>query len=278
MSKVIITVAVTGDGPTKEMNPAVPYTPREIADAAIDSWKAGAAVAHLHVRNPVTGERDFDNKKFKEIMDMIRSETDMIINLSTCGLSLEGDLDYVSERRLEPIALKPEICTVDIGSVNLTYRNKTFINPPDWCEKAVARMKECGVKPELEVFDTGHVTQAIDLINKGLIKGKPLFTLCMGVGWGMQGTPDNLFFLKSKLPPNSLWSVLAVGRVQLPMVTTGLLLGGNVRVGLEDNIYIRKGVLAKSNAEFVENSVKLIHMLQREVATPSETRKILGLV
>ncbi len=277
MSKVIITVAVTGDGPTKEMNPAVPYTPREIADAAIESWKAGAAVAHLHVRNPVTGERDFDNKKFKEIMDMIRSETDMIINFSTCGLSLEGDLDYISDRRLEPITLKPDICTLDIGSVNLTYRNKIFINPPDWCAKAAATMKEFGVKPEMEVFDTGHVAQAINLIDKGLIEGKPLFTLCMGVGWGMPGTPDNLFFLKNKLPSNALWSVLAVGKVQLPMVASGILLGGNVRVGLEDNIYIRKGVLAKNNAEFVENSVDLIHILQKEVASPAEARKIMGL-
>jgi 3-keto-5-aminohexanoate cleavage enzyme len=277
MSKIIITVAVTGDGPTKEMNPAVPYTQREIADAAIESWKAGASVAHLHVRNPETGARDFDNKKFKEVIDMIRSETDMIINLSTCGLSLEGDIDYVSERRLEPIELKPEICTLDVGSVNLTYRNKTFINPPGWCEKAAARMKEYGVKPELEVFDTGHVAQAIDLIDQGLIAGNPLFTLCMGVGWGMQGTVDNLSFMEKTLPANALWSVLAVGRVQLPMVATGLLLGGNVRVGLEDNIYIRKGVLAKSNAEFVENSVELIHLLQQEVATPSESREILGL-
>ena len=276
MDKVIITIAVTGDGAI-EKNPAIPYKPGDIAQAAIDSWKAGAAIAHIHVRDPETGAAGCELSLFKEVKDIITSETDMIVNLSTCGLSLEGDLDYIIERRLEPISLKPEICTLDMGPINLTYKNKTFLNPTDWSRRALDLMKENGVKPELDIFEIGHSALACHYIERGVVVEPPLFCLCMGVGWGMPGTVENLSFFKEKLPANANWSTLGVGRVQLPMISAAILMGGHVRVGLEDNLYIRKGVLASSNTQIVQATVDLIHRLEREVASPDEARDIIGL-
>jgi 3-keto-5-aminohexanoate cleavage enzyme len=272
MEKVIITAAVVGSRPTKEMNPAVPYTPKEIAEAAVESCRAGAAVAHIHVRDPKTGKPDFKLELFKEILDRIRQKCDMLVNLTTSALFLSGP--DVIEQRLQPVTLKPDICSLDIGSVNFPV--KTFHNPPEWGETAAKRMREYKVKPEIEVFDVGHIYQALDYLGKGLFDDPPYFQLCMGTKWGIEGTLENLLFMKSKLPPNALWSVLGVGRAQLPMITMGILLGGNVRVGFEDNIHLSKGVLAKSNAQFVEMAANLVNHLQKEVATPNEVRGILG--
>lgn len=273
MEKVIITAAVVGSRPTKEMNPAVPYTPKEIAEAAVESCRAGAAVAHIHVRDPNTGKPDFKLELFKEILDRIRQKCDMLVNLTTSALFLSGP--DVIEQRLQPVTLKPDICSLDIGSVNFPV--KTFHNPPEWGETAAKRMREYKVKPEIEVFDVGHIYQALDYLGKGLFDDPPYFQLCMGTKWGIEGTLENLLFMKSKLPPNAQWSVLGVGRAQLPMITMGILLGGNVRVGFEDNIHLSKGVLAKSNAQFVEMAANLVNHLQKEVATPNEVRGILGI-
>lgn len=273
MEKVIITAAVVGSRPTKEMNPAVPYTPKEIAEAAVESCRAGAAVAHIHVRDPKTGKPDFKLELFKEILDRIRQKCDMLVNLTTSALFLSGP--DVIEQRLQPVTLKPDICSLDIGSVNFPV--KTFHNPPEWGETAAKRMREYKVKPEIEVFDVGHIYQALDYLGKGLFDDPPYFQLCMGTKWGIEGTLENLLFMKGKLPPNAQWSVLGVGRAQLPMITMGILLGGNVRVGFEDNIHLSKGVLAKSNAQFVEMAANLVNHLQKEVATPNEVRGILGI-
>ncbi len=253
------------------MNPAVPYTPEEIAQAAIACRHAGAAIAHIHVRDPKTGAPEFKIEYFQEVVERIRAECDMLINLTTSGYHLHGP--DIIERRLGPIALKPEICSLDIGSVN--FVDGVFVNPPDWGRIAAERMREHGVKPEIEVFDVGHIYQALDLIEEGLIETPPYFQLCMGIKWGIEATPENLRFMQSKLPIEACWSVLGVGHSQFPMITLGVLLGGHIRVGFEDNLYLQKGVLAKSNAQFVTAAVDLVGSSQREVATPAEAREIL---
>jgi 3-keto-5-aminohexanoate cleavage enzyme len=273
VEKAIITAAVTGSSPTKEMNPAVPYSPAEIAQAAIECCRAGAAIAHIHVRDPQTGRPDSRLELFREVVDRIRAECDMILNLTTSGYHLgEGN---VPEKRLQVLSLQPEICSLDVGSVN--FRERVFVNPPEWGEVAATRMRAVGVKPEIEVFDVGHIYQALDLIQRGLIADPPYFQLCMGVKWGIAATPENLLFMKSKLPANARWSVLGIGRAELPMIALGILLGGNVRVGFEDNIYVKRGVLAVDNAQLVEMAAGLVEQLQREVATPSEARALLAI-
>jgi 3-keto-5-aminohexanoate cleavage enzyme len=271
--KIIITVAVTGSRPTKEMNPAVPYTPEEIVDAAVECHKAGAAIVHIHVRDPKTGRPDFKVELFREVLEGIRQQCDMLVNLTTSGLFLEGP-DIISQR-LQPVYLKPDMCSLDLGSLN--FRDRVFINPPEWAEAAAKCMLDNGVKPELEVFDVGHIYQAGNLIEKGLIDDPPHFQLCMGIKWGIEASVENLLFMKNKLPPKARWSVLGVGKAQLPMITMAMLLGGNVRVGFEDNILFKKGVLASSNAQLVEMAVDLSQRLGREVATPAEARGVLGI-
>ncbi|MCS6827579.1 MAG: 3-keto-5-aminohexanoate cleavage protein [Caldilinea sp.] len=273
MNKVIITVAVNGSRPTKAMNPAVPYTPAEIADAAVEAHKAGAAIAHIHVRDPESGAPSSRPELFAETLDRIRSRCDMLVNLTTSGLHVTGQ--DALEQRLAPVQLRPDLCSLDIGSLN--FRDRLFANPPEFGEEAARRMQAAGVKPEIEVFDVGHIDQALDLIGRGLIEPPPYFQLCMGVRWGIPATPENLLFMRSKLPADAQWSVLGVGAAQWTMVAMGVLLDGHVRVGFEDNLYLRKGVPARSNAELVEQAVRIVHALQREVATAVEARAMLHL-
>ena len=273
MAKKIISVAVVGSHPTKAMNPAVPYSPREIADAAVASRKAGAAIAHVHVRDPDSGVPTSRIELFAEVVDRIRQRSDILINLTTSGLNVPGR--NVIEERLEPVGLQPEICSLDVGSMN--FGERVFLNPPDWGRAAARRMRDAGVKPEIEVFDAGHVRQARVLIDEGLFAPPPFVQLCMGAGWGIEATAESLLFMKNLLPAGVPWSVLGVGRSQLPMITLGIILGGHVRVGFEDNIYLRRGVLLESNAQMVEVAAGLVETLQHEVATPAEARRILGL-
>ena len=273
MEKTIVSVAVVGSAPTREMNPAVPYTPKEIAEAAIECSQAGAAITHIHVRDLETGIVCSRLELFAEVVDRIRQECDILINLTTSGGNIPGK--NIIEERLEPVTLKPEICSLDVGSMN--FGEGMFLNPPEWGRAAAQRMREHGVKPEIEVFDAGHMRQARHLINEGLFDEPPFVQLCMGAGWGIEATPENLLFMKNLLPPDIPWSVLGVGRTQLPMITMGIILGGHIRVGFEDNIYLRRGVLLESNAQMVEVAVNLVEQLQREVATPSEARRILGI-
>ena len=271
-NKIIITAAVTGSFPTKEMNPAVPYTPEEIVTAAVDCHKAGAAITHVHVRDPQTGRPAYDTDLFRRVLEGIRERCDMVVNLTTSGLRLKPE-DISG--RLEPVSLKPDICSFDLGSMN--FQDRVFINSPQWAETAAKAMQRQGVKPEIEVFDVGHIYQANDLVDRGLINDPPYFQLCMGVRWGVAGTPENLLFMKSKLPSTAIWSVLGIQKAQLPMITMGMLLGGHVRVGFEDNIYLKKGVLLSSNAQMVEIAADLAQRLGRSIATPVEARRILGI-
>jgi 3-keto-5-aminohexanoate cleavage enzyme len=271
--KIIITVAVTGSFPTKEMNPAVPYTPEEIANAAVESYQAGAAIAHIHVRDPETGNPDFKIELFTEILDRIRQQCDMLVNLTTSGLRLTGP--DATTKRLGPVYLKPDICSLDLGSMN--FHDKVFNNPPDWSVAAAKCMQENRVKPEIEVFEPGHIRQAVDLIQKGYVDDPAYFQLCMGVKWGIEASPESLLFMKRRLPENVRWSVMGTGKDQITMVTMGILMGGHIRVGFEDNIYLSRGVLAASNAQLVEKAADLAERLGRRVATPLEARHILGI-
>ncbi len=273
MDKLIITAAVAGSAPTRQQNPAVPYSPREIADEALSCWRAGAAVVHVHVREPLSGAPAFKRELFAEVVERVRQGSDMLINLTTSGFNLGGD--DVGEQRLMPLELKPDLCSLDVGSLN--FRGRVFINPAEWVEKAARRMLEAGVKPELEVFEVGQVMQALDLAAKGLLADPPYFQLCLGIPWGAPADLEALLALKARLPAGASWSALGTGAAQLPLTTHALLLGGHVRVGFEDNLYLSRGLKARSNAQFVERTVQLARLLQREVATCAEARQLLGL-
>lgn len=273
MQKLIITAAVCGSAPSKDQNPAVPYSPREIADEALACWRAGAAVVHVHVRDPKTGAPAFDKALFAEVVQRVRDRSDLLINLTTSAFNLSGD--DLGRARLMPLGLGPELCSLDVGSLN--FRGKVFVNPADWVERAAGAMQKAGVKPELEVFELGHIRQADDLIERGLIDNPPYFQLCLGIPWGAPADIETLLAMTSRLPHGCQWSALAPGARQLPLTTHALLLGGHVRVGFEDNLYLRKGEKADSNARFVERTAELARLLQREIATCAEARDILGL-
>ncbi len=274
MNKLIITVAVCGSGPMREQNPNVPYTPAEIAAEALRSWRAGAAVVHIHVRDPQTGAPAFDRDLFAEVVDRIRAESDMLINLTTSGLNIGGS--DAGRQRLMPIELNPDLCSLDVGTLNFRG-GRVFINSTDWVETAAFEMRQAWVKPEMEVFDLGHIRQAKDMVDRGLLEDPPYFQLCLGAQWGIEASLDALMSMKARLPAGCQWSVLGVGQAQLPLTTHAMLLGGHVRVGFEDNLYLSRGVKAQSNAQFVERTVALARLLDREVATCAEASEILGL-
>tara|TARA_B100001250_G_scaffold72547_2_gene59057 strand:+ start:4616 stop:5449 length:834 start_codon:yes stop_codon:yes gene_type:complete len=269
--KLIISTAVCGSVPSKKQNPNVPYTPMEIANQALGSWRAGAAIAHIHVRDPTTGIPSSELKLFSEVVKRIRGESDLLINLTTSGFNIDGP--DVGEKRLEPLELRPELCSLDVGSLN--FRDGIFMNPSDWVEKAASRMKEIGIKPEIEIFDIGHMHQASHLIEQGIIADPPWIQLCLGIRWGIEGSLRALCDLHARLPKDVHWSALAPGALQLPITTHALLMGGHVRVGFEDNIYLSRGKLAESNSQFVERTVQIASQLQREIATCDDTRKLL---
>lgn len=272
MEKLIITAAVCGSAPMRTQNPGVPYSPAEIAAEALRSWRAGAAMTHIHVREPETGKPAFARELFSEVLDRIRAESDMLVNLTTSGFNIKGP--DIGGQRLMPVDLRPDLCSLDVGSLN--FRDgRVFENPPEWVELAARTMQDAGVKPEMEVFDIGHIRQAKDLVSKGLIDDPPYFQLCLGVPWGIEGTIESLMDMQRRLPAGVQWSALGVGPLQLPITTHALLMGGHVRVGFEDNVYLARGVKADSNARFVERVVTLAGLLQRNVASPAEARAIL---
>ena len=273
MEKLIITAAVCGAAPTRRQNPNVPYSPLEIAEEALRCWRAGATVVHVHVRDPLTGKPAFKRSLFAEVVERIRDVSDILINLTTSGFNIEAD--NVGEARLMPLTLKPDLCSLDVGSLN--FRGRVFINPPEWVEKAAARMRDARVKPEMEVFELGHISQATDLISREMVDEPPYFQICLGANWGAEADLATLIAFRTRLPEGCQWSVLGTGKNQLPITTHAMLMGGHVRVGFEDNIYLRKGVKATTNAQFVERTVELSRILQRDVATCKEARAILGL-
>ncbi len=273
MDPVIITAALTGSRPTKAMNPAVPYTPQEIAAEALACWREGAAIVHIHARDPASGAPSHDPAIYQQIVGLIRQECDLLINLTTSGLHLPDPGDV--RARLAPLQAAPDLCSLDVGSLN--FAEQVFLNPPEWSQAAARALQAAGVKPELEVFDLGHIAQARHLIQAGLIDPPPFFQLCMGVGWGAPASAENLVHLQRQLPPGCQWSALGVGARQGPMIALALALGGHVRVGFEDNLYLSKGRLAKSNAEFVRQAVSLAVQFGRQAADPAEARRLLGI-
>jgi 3-keto-5-aminohexanoate cleavage enzyme len=274
MEKLIITAAVTGSAATKKDNPNIPYTPEEIANEIVRSYEAGASIVHVHVRDPKTGAPSFELEYFREVRDRVRPRCDILLNFTTSALNLTGE--NIMEMRIGPTALGPDICTLDIGSMN--FRDRVFINPPEWgpyCAKVAHDRK---IKPELECFDTGHIHQCIDLINQGLLDPPYLFQICLGIKGGMEASTKSFTFMVDHLPAKDvIWTILGLGRAEFPMAVLAILHGGHVRVGFEDNLYVSKGVLAKSNAELVDKVVRLATELGRDIARPDDVRKMLNI-
>lgn len=287
-----ITCAVTGSGNTVGKHPEIPKTPEQIANAAIDAAKAGAAIAHIHVRDPESGAPSRDPNLFAEVVERIRdSETDVVIN-TTAGMG--GDMvfgkgenplplnpdgtDMVGplERLAHVERCLPEICTLDCGTMNFAESDYVMTNTPGMLKTMAKRVQELGVRPELEVFDTGHLVFVKEMIRDGLIDDPIMVQLCMGIPYGAPDDPTTLMSLVHALPPNTTFSAFSIGRNELPFVAMAVLAGGNVRVGLEDNLYLEKGVFA-SNAQLVERAVTILSAMNVNLLMPEQVRKNLKL-
>ena len=265
----IISVGITGSGTTLAQNPNLPCTPQQIAQAAIESWRAGAAICHFHVRNP-DGTPTHDLGMYSEIMQRVRAETNLVINFTTGGF-----LGMSHAERQETVTLRPDMASYNAGSLN--FGEHVYQNPTGWLEPLADQFKEYGVKPELELFDTGMIPYCLQLAQQGLLDNPLWFQFVLGVRWGMTATPETLLYVTKMLPPDANWSVIGVGRAQVPMNALGILLGGHVRTGLEDNVYYKRGELASSNAQLTERVARLVRELGREVATPADARRIIGM-
>jgi uncharacterized protein (DUF849 family) len=290
---VFITCAVTGAGATADRSELVPVTPRQIADAAIEAGNGGAAVVHIHVRDPATGKGARDAALYREVVERIRSSNvDVVLNLSAGmggDLVLGGDeaplpldpdgTDMVgaAERLAHVEELMPEICTLDCGSMNFAAGGDyVLVNTPGILRAMARRIQELGVRPELEVFDSGHLVLIKELISEGLIDDPVLIQLCMGIPYGAPEDPTTLLTMVGQLPAGCVFSAFSIGRMQLPYVAMAALAGGNVRVGLEDNIYLSRGVLA-TNGQLVERAVTILEAMNTRVLGPDEVRAKLGL-
>lgn len=270
-NKVILTVATTGAWPSKKDTPYVPLQPEEIAEEVYLCWKAGASVAHIHVRND-DDKASMSFEKFEKTVKLIREKCDIVINLTT-----SGGIGLDDEERMKPfMELKPELASYDCGSMNWLH-STVFENNPKFLEKLGLAMQENNVKPEIEIFDAGMVYNALYYLKKGILKAPLHFQFVLGAAGGMAATVENLVYLKSLVPTDCTWSALGIGKQHLPILYTALALGGNVRVGMEDNIFYSAGQLAKSNVEFVERTKRIVAELGKEIATPNEAREILGL-
>ena len=278
-NKVIITAAVTGAWPKKENNPNVPMTPQEIADDVYACWKAGAAVAHLHMRDD-EGNGTMDTAKFEETVNLIHTKypgCDIVLNLTT-----SGDIHADDEIRVAHVKkLKPEMASYDCGSMNW-LNSGLFLNTPKFLTDCGLLFQELGVKPEIEAFDPGMIGNAAYYIKKGVLKTPVHFQFCMGCANGIAGSMKNLIFMKETADElvgkgNYTWSCFGVGHSAMEMLYGAVALGGNIRVGMEDNVMYAKGQLAESNVQFIERAVRVIKEYGKEVATPDEARQILGL-
>ena len=287
--EVVLTCAVTGAGDTTGKSPHVPVTPRQVADAAIEAAKAGAAIAHLHVRDPETGKGSRDVALFEEAVALVReSETDVVINL-TAGMG--GDLnvgpdddpmswqpgtDLVGglERLAHVEAIRPDICSMDCGSLNFGDDNEVYVSTPSMLRIMAARVRELGVRPELEVFDTGNLWFAETMIAEGLIDAPYWIPLCLSIPYG---TPLDIGILQAmvnRLPDEAEFTSFGLGAMQMPMVTQSVMLGGHVRVGLEDNLYLERGVMA-TNAQLVAKAVTLVELMGARIQSPADARRML---
>ncbi|MDU2063969.1 MAG: 3-keto-5-aminohexanoate cleavage protein [Sporomusaceae bacterium] len=271
MEKVIITVATTGAFPTKQHNPNIPLTPKEIADDVYACWQAGAAIAHLHMRDD-EGRGTMNKEKFRETVERIREKCDIVLNLTT-----SGDLFATEETRMEHIIeLKPPMASYDAGSMNWMHSG-LFLNPPAFLEKLGKVMLENQVKPEIEIFDAGMLYNSFYYMKKGVLASPAHYQFVLGADGGTAATVENLVYLKSLLPADATWSALGIGKGHLPILYATLALGGHIRVGMEDNVYYAKNQLAESNAQFVARAARLIKEANKAVATPDEAREILQL-
>ncbi len=290
--EVAITCAVTGSGDTVGKHPAIPVTPEQIAAAAVEAARAGAAIVHCHVRDPATGRGSRDPALYREVVERIRAaEPDVVINL-TAGMggdltfgagerpleldAAETDLVGALERLVHVEELLPEICSLDCGSMNFGEGNFVVVNTPEMLRAMARRVQQLGVKPELEVFDTGQLWLARRLLEEGLIDRPPLFQLCLGIPWGAPADTAHMKVMVDALPEGAIFHAFAISRMQMPMVAQAVLLGGHVRVGLEDNLYLERGVFA-SNAELVERARSLVEAMGARLLTAAEVRERFGL-
>src|SRR5215216_1628166 len=282
--KVMISCAVTGSADTPAKNPAVPVTPQQIAASALDAAKAGAAIVHIHVRDPQTTRPSMDIAHYREVVERIRgSGSNVLVNLTTGpgARFVPGAEDPLKpapgttlrppqERVRHVVELKPDICSLDMGSM-------IFINTPASLEAMAVAIRDAGVLPELEVFEAGHLLLAKRMIETGHIRTPTLFQICLGIAWSQPATPEAMSYMRSLLPADCTWFAFGISLHQFPLVAQAVLLGGHPRVGLEDNLYLEKGKLAPSNAALVEKAARIIEVLGDHVATPDEAREILGL-
>jgi len=290
--EVFITCAVTGSGGTQDRSPHVPRSPKQIAESAIAAAKAGAAVVHCHVRDPETGAPARDLKYYREVTERIRdAEVDVVLNL-TAGMGgdmvfgpIEAPLPLVrgtdmagaAERVAHVADCLPEICTLDCGTMNFAEADYVMTNTPGMLRAMGAMMEALGVKPEIEAFDTGHLWFARQLVEEGTLSGPALVQLCMGVPWGAPNDLNTFLAMVNAVPSDWTWSAFSLGRDQMPYVSAAVLAGGNVRVGLEDNLWLGKGQLA-TNAQLVERAATLIENMGARVIGPEAVRAKLGLV
>lgn len=272
MEKLIITVAPTGAVTTKENNPNIPLQPEEIANEVYECYKAGASIAHIHVRDEY-GNPSMDKEIFKKTVKLIRDRCDILLNLTSSGgrgLPLTDE-----DRFIHMIELKPEMGSFDAGSMN--FGERVFVNSPQFLEKLAKAMYENNVKPEIEVFDTGMIYNALRLADKGLIKKPMHFQFVLGVRGGAPGDVKHLLHMIECIPEGSTWSAVGIGKSHLPLATLAIHMGGHVRVGLEDNVMYKKGVLAESNVQFVKRIVHLAEMFDRPIASVEDARRILSI-
>ena len=286
--EVIVTCAVTGAGDTVGRHPAIPVTPEEIASAAIEAAETGAAIVHIHVRDPETGKADRKPHLYRAVVERIRARNgDVILNL-TAGMGGDfvpderepwrggsgTDMASVADRLTHVEELRPEICTLDCGSMN--YAASAYVSTPEMLRAMAARIKAAGVKPEIEAFELGHVWMAKQLIEEGLIEPPALFQLCMGIPFGAECDPRAILTMRDLLPPGSIFAAFGIGRMQMPMVAQAVFLGGHVRVGLEDNLWLEKGVPA-SNGQLVERARQIVELMGARVIGPDQARDRLSL-
>jgi uncharacterized protein (DUF849 family) len=291
-TEVFITCAVTGAGATTDRSELVPVTPLQIVDAALDAAQAGAAIVHIHVRDPASGGPSRDPALYREVVEAIRaSEVDVVLNLTAgmgADLVLGGvetplppstrgtDMAGATERLAHVAELLPEICTLDCGTMNFAEGDYVMTNTPSMLREMARQIQALGVRPEIEVFDTGHLVFAKQLIAEGLVDEPAMLQLCMGIPYGAPEDPGTLLALVNRLPARCVFSAFAIGRMQLPYVALAPIVGGNVRVGLEDNIWLERGVKA-TNGQLVERAVTILEAMNVRVVGPAETREKLGL-
>ena len=290
-TSVFITCAITGSGSTQDRSAEVPRSPEQIANSAIAAAKAGAAVVHCHVRDPETGVASRDPKLYRELTDRIRdSKTDVVLNLTagmggdmvfgppSAPLPLQDGTDMGSaESRMEPIAeCLPEICTLDCGTMNFAEADYVMTNTPGMLREMGSMMTALGVKAEIEAFDTGHLWFAKQLVNEGILESPALIQLCMGIPWGAPNDLNTYMAMVNNIPSDWNWSSFSIGRDQMPYVAASVLAGGNVRVGLEDNLWLEKGVLA-TNESLVEKAATIIEAMGSTLMNPQQVRDELGL-